>query len=278
MFPLGPGPLPTDGAGVAARLAGELARRLRLPAEHVVVDATAAAPERVDRLVVDLSGSSVDVTDLTAPPGGGAPGSLQSEATTVVGALTLLASPAVLLGAPVSARFDAVDVPAAWQREPDGALWLVPSEEAPAGAPMSARAVVEGDVQQVTRAVAAAAAEVGRQRGVTVRDLRITPTMLGRNHVRVDVQATVSKSIMSSKVTAVAEVRVDEALVAHVDTLEASVGGFLRSIAQPVIERQLAPWRGRSEPLAAHTFAGARLGALAIDLDPAGSFRITATS
>src|SRR5699024_2179086 len=105
-------------------------------------------------------------------------------------------------------------------------------------------------------------------------DLRITPTVLGRNHVRVDVVATVAKSFLSSKVTAVAEIRVDDALVAHVDTLDASVGGFFRSIAQPVIDRQLAPWRGRSEPLAAHTFAGARLSTLAVDVDPAGAFRL----
>ena len=280
MIPFGPGPLPTDSAELVERLTRQLADRLRMRPEQVVVDGELATPAAVERLHLDLSGQSVDVDLDGFDPRKtlGAPDHLTDESPTHVRTASMTGEPVRVMGAPVSVRVDATQVPATWQRGDDGALWLTPRDEASPEGPMTARVVARGDVQAATRAAVTAAQEVARQRGVTLRELQITPTTLGRNHIRVDVLATVAKSILSSKVTARVEVQVDEALVVHVRTLDASVGGFLKSIAQPVIDRKLAPWRGRSVPLAEGTFAGARLRSFDLVVDPKGEFLVSAST
>jgi hypothetical protein len=129
----------------------------------------------------------------------------------------------------------------------------------------------------VAAGVVVAATEVARQKGVGLRDVRVVPSTAGRNHVRVDVEATVTKSILRSRVTAYVEIEVDADLVLHVRALDASVSGFAGPMAKPVIDRQLGPWRNRTVPLREQTFAGAHLTSFELDVDPAGPFRVAAT-
>ena len=277
MIPVGAGPVPHDAADLRARVARSVAEALSFSPQHVAVDAEMSAVEVVDRLALDLSGCVIDARYLSpSVQPWNAPASTGGSSTTVR-VLRLVARPLVFFGAPVTAEAEAVNVPAAWTADAADRLWLAFRDDASPLGPTAGRVLVEGGVQGVAAGVVVAATEVARQKGVGLRDVRVTTSSAGRNHVRVDLDATVTKSFFKSPVRAFAEIEIDADLVLHVRGLDASVSGFAGSIAKPMIDRYLTPWRNRSVPLREQTFAGAHLTSLALDVDPGGLFRLAAT-
>lgn len=276
MIPVGKADIPANGDELAQRVAQSLTQSLHLREDDVAVAATMAAPDAVARLSVDVSGSVIDNRHLSGsaislrPPAstaGGVPTTLES--------LTVSGRPVVVFGAPVDVQLDAEHVPAAWLHDDGGLLWLAFRDERSTSGTTAGRAVVAGDVAALDGAVGAVAAEVGRQRGVTVKDVRVRPRTVGHNRWSVDIAARVAKGFASSNVTARVLVRLDDDLVLHVDELTAQAGGILGALAGGIIESVLGRYRNMSLPLAEQTFAGARLTAVHVELDE--RFTITAT-
>ena len=278
MIPVGAGPVPGSAAELAQRATAALVEAMKLGPEHVTVEAEMSGEESVDRLAIDLSHTVLDARHLTPDASSWRPPtSSQGGAPVTVRSLRVTGLPVVVFGAPVSAQFEAANVPAAWARDGQARLWLAFQDASSSAAPASGRALIEGDVAAAAAAGAAMASEVASQKGVSLRDVRIVPTSAGRNRVRVDIQAKASKGFLSSQVTAYAEVRVDDALVLHVDALHAEAGGFIGKMAGGVIEKYLRAWQHRQIPLTRESFAGARLTGLEIDVDVNGPFRVAAT-
>ncbi|MPV37325.1 hypothetical protein [Georgenia subflava] len=276
MIPVGSADIPADGDELAHRVAHALTESLHLQPENVAVSAELPSQERVTRLAVDLSGGVIDNRYLSGsaislrPPAsttGGVPATLESG--------TLTGRPLVVFGAPVELQLDVEHVPAAWLHDDGDRLWLAFRDERSTSGATAGRAVVEGDVAALSEAVGTAAAAVGRQKGVSVKDVQVRPRTVGPNRWSVDIAARVTKGFASSNVTARAEVRLDEALVLHVDELTAQAGGIIGALAGGIIESVLGRYRNRSFPLTEQTFAGARLTSLDVELGE--RFTITAT-
>jgi hypothetical protein len=275
MIPVGAAEIPVDGDELAQRVAVSLRDALHLRESDVAATARMTAPGAVDELAVDLSGSVIDNRYLSRssislrPPrstAGGVP--------TELGSLSVAGDPVVVFGAPLSVRLDAHRVPATWLHDDSGQLWLAFRDERPSDGATDGRAVVEGEVAAVTAAAGTVAAEMGRQKGVTVKDVTITPRTTGPNRWSLDVTAKVTKGL-SANVTALAKVRLDDDLVLHVEELTAKVGGLLGPLAGGMIESMLGRYRDRTVDLKKLSFAGARVTALDVTL--AERFRIAAT-
>jgi hypothetical protein len=275
MIPVGAAQIPVDGDELAERVAGSLRDALHLRESDVAVTAEMTAPDAVETLSVDLSGSVVDNrylsrSSISLRP----PRSTTGGVATEVGSLTVAGHPVNVLGAPISVQLDAQRVPATWLHDDSGQLWLAFRDEHPSEGATTGRAVIEGEVAAVNAAAGTVAAELARQKGVTVTDVRVTPRNAGPNRWSFDVAARVTKGL-SANVTAQATVRLDDDLVVHVEELSAKVGGLLGSIARGMIEPILDRYRNRAIDLKKQTFAGARVTGLDVDL--AERFRVAAT-
>lgn len=276
MIPAGAAQIPVDGDELAERVAGSLRDALHLRESDVTVTARMSAPDTVDHLALDLSGSVIDDRYLSRsaislrPPrstAGGVAAELESFALT--------GRPVVAFGAPISVQLDAQQVPATWLRDDSGQLWLAFRDERPSDGATSGRAVVEGEVAAVNAAAGTVAAEVARRKGVAVKDVKVTPRAIGPNRWSVDLTARATKGFASANVTAHAKVRLDDDLVVRVEELTAEVGGVLGKLVQPVVESVLGRYRDRAIDLKKQTFAGAHV--TGIDVDLAERFRVTAT-
>lgn len=276
MIPAGAGQIPVDGDELAERIAASLRDALHLRSNDVSVTAQMGAPDAVDRLEVDLSGSVVDDRYLSRtsislrPPrstAGGVPTELQS--------LTLTGRPVTAFGAPVSVQMEAHQVPATWLHDDSGQLWLAFRDEPSTNGSTSGHAVVEGDVAAVSAAATTVAAEVGRKKGVTIKDVKVTPRTAGPNRWSVDLEAKVTKGIASANVTGHAEIRLDDDMVVHVEDLTAKAGGMIGKLASGIIESMLGRYRNRTIDLKKQTFAGAHV--TAVDVELAERFKVTAT-
>jgi len=276
MIPAGAAQIPVDGDELAQRVAGSLRDALHLRETDVAVTADMTAPEAVNHLSVDLSGSVIDNRYLSRsaislrPPRSTAGG-----VSTELRSLALTGRPVVAFGAPISVQLDAQQVPATWLHDDSGQLWLAFRDERPADGTTTGRAVIEGEVAAVSAAATAVAAEVGKKKGVTVKDVKVTPRTTGENRWSVDVTAKVTKGFASANVTANTKLRLDDDMVVHVEELTAKAGGVIGALAGGIIESVLGRYRNRSIDLKKQTFAGARV--TAIDVDLAERFRVTAT-
>jgi hypothetical protein len=276
MIPAGAGQIPVDGHELAERVADSIRDSLHLRASDVAVTAEMSAPEAVDFLNLDLSGSVIDNSYLSRtsislrPPrstAGGTPAELRS--------FTLAGRPVTAFGAPVSVQMEAQHVPATWLPDSSGQLWLAFRDERPTTGSASGRAVVEGEVAAVSAAATTVAAEVGKKKGVTIKDVKVTPRTTGPNRWSVDLEAKVTKGIASANVTGHAQIRLDDDLVVHVEELTAKAGGMIGKLAGGIIESMLGRYRNRTIDLKKQTFAGAHV--TAVDVELADRFKVTAT-
>lgn len=276
MIPAGDAHIPADGDELADRVARSLRDTLSLREADVAVTAEMSAPEAVKQLAVDLSGSVIDKRHLSRsgislrPPRSTAGG-----VATELGSLALTGRPVVAFGAPILVQLDAQQVPATWLHDDAGKLWLAFRDERPTGGTTTGRAVIEGEVAAVNAAAGTVAAEVGRKKGITVKDVKVTPRTTGPNRWSVDLAAKVTKGFASANVTGHAKVRLDDDLVVHVEELTAKAGGVIGALAGGIIESMLGRYRNRSIDLKKQTFAGAHVTGLDVDL--AERFRVTAT-
>ncbi|WP_127125622.1 hypothetical protein [Georgenia sp. SYP-B2076] len=274
MIPLGPGPVPTTGEELAARARGALGHAWHLGGTPVV-DADVSAQGEVDRIAIDISGTSIDAAHLHpraaawhAPAG-------RREGETTVRSLDVRALPVLVAGAPVTVRADAVNVVAEWVRAEGGDLWLVPKDAASTAEPTTGHVLVTAAVSDLEAAARTIGAEVARSKGVTLQELHLRPQPAGHNAVRGEVQAKAAKGFMSSRVVVGGHVQVDDALVLRVVELQLDAGGIVGKVAEGLLRPRIEPWRGKSVDLSARTFAGARLTALEIGADD--QFRLEAT-
>ncbi|MFD1504903.1 hypothetical protein FE374_11165 [Georgenia yuyongxinii] len=275
MIPVGAGPVPISAAELARRVTAALVETLTLSPEHVNVEAEMSATGDVDRLSIDLSHTVLDARHL-APSARSwrPPAANQGDAPVTVRSLRSTGLPLVAFGTPVTAQLEAQNVPATWARDGQARLWLAFTDTSSPDAPASGRALLEGDVAAASAVIAT---ELARQQGISFSNVRIVPTSAGHNQVRVDVQATAAKGFMKGQITAHVDVRVDDALVLHVEALHAKAGGLIGALAENFIKKRLEPWQNKQIPLTRESFAGARLTDLEIDVDVTGLFRVAAT-
>jgi hypothetical protein len=279
VIPLGAGPFTTDPRALESRTREAIAETLGIEPHDVVVEWTGVAGDVVDALAINFSGASVDITQVEqwSRSDASSSGRPDSAGGTVLRSVILRCQPVHVFGAPITAHVEAVNVPARWSRDTADRLWLVLDDSGPLTESPRGRVQVAGDTQAVASAAARAVIEVAALLGLGARDVQVEPSSAGRNHVRLDLRATLSKGLLRSRVTGHAMVAVDGDLVLHVSSVDAAVSGVFGRIARPHIDGFLAPWRDARIPLGEQIYAGAAVTSFEIDVDPMGRFRGVAT-
>ena len=262
MIPLGPGPVPRTSSELDERLAAGLGRMLTAAhARLVTVESRVGADAAVEHVRIDVTGVDASAArDID-------PGAVTSSVAAIVGALSVVGSPAVVRGLPVQLTAEAQNVPVTWNESADGPLWLSVEDSADAARPASARVDASTGVEDIERLVSnELGARLGGM-GLALKGLSVDVQAVGARGLDLRSDATVGKSFLSAKVTVTARATVDDALTLTISNVDLTSGNPIVSALVSRADAMLAPWNGRRIDLTRYSFAGARLRDVEVSAD-----------
>ncbi|MFD3446348.1 hypothetical protein ACFDTO_17275 [Microbacteriaceae bacterium 4G12] len=201
------------------------------------------------------------------------PGRIASSTPATIEALSLIGSPALLRGLPVTLAAEAEHVPVTWNTSGDGALWLAVEDvgEGTGGrdAAASARVDITAAIADLERLVADELSARLNDMGLSLKSLSVAVAALGTRGFDLRGDATVGKSFLSAKVTVTGRAEVDDALTMTISNVDLSSGNPLVAAVVSRADSMVAPWNGRRIDLATYSFAGARLQDVHVTVDSA---------
>lgn len=209
-IPLGPGPRPTTGAELAARMRAEalalIGGRLPTGLEQARLEAELDGPD-IPRLDLDLTGLRLDLPEgEAAPADAAAPAPEASRTPGLLRAATLRADPAYVLDTPVALRGRLDRLPVVWVERADGTaelLWDRDADSETAGE--LTLSLPQSELPALARRVleTALAGE-----GVAVEDLDLALASAGPDAVALEATAVGRYGFLSAKVTLRAQARI----------------------------------------------------------------------
>jgi hypothetical protein len=276
MIPLGHQALPTTTTELGQVIEGGVRRLLRLDAADPIAVHVLTLPDphaetgTVQAVHIDLSGAEVSrARDIT-------PRTFASWEPLLVQNVSVTGSPTIVRSLPVTLRVEANGLPLQQAVAEDGERWIIAdTDEAPAGGRPAAGDLIASaaiaDIETVSRAELE---RIVTAKGFALKKYALAIRPSGSRGVTIEADATVGKSLLSAKVTVTATVRIDDDFTLRISDVALSSGNPIVAALVTPVGARLSPYNGRSFALGEHTFAGARLTSLDLDVDSA--IRVTA--
>lgn len=255
MIPLGAGEIPANGDEVARRISEAISRLLGTQAGRgPKVDCRMESPEVISDMRINLSGIEAAATRAERPAGLTVLGAANVEQFQVTG------EPVMVYGAPVKLDINGQRIPMSWARDQSAAIWLVPSDNPPAGIePPTGNIRISAVKAQLEQALKVVVAQLADKNGAKLKDLRLTLESAGPRAIAVGVDVAASKFMMTAKVRAIADARLDDLMNLTIGDVEVTGEGAAGQMVANMLSGTVKPWRGRQLNLGQYMFAGAAL-------------------